>query len=44
MALDSALEDEGSRAMRVDIPAYPYDIHNISGLARVAELLAPSAR
>jgi anion-transporting ArsA/GET3 family ATPase len=44
MALESTLEDEGARAMRVDVPSYPYDIHDLRGLARIAELLAPRSR
>jgi anion-transporting ArsA/GET3 family ATPase len=41
LALDAALEDEErGRAIRVDVPAYPYDIHDIRGLAAIASLLA----
>jgi anion-transporting ArsA/GET3 family ATPase len=43
MALDAALEDdEGGQALRVDVPAYPFDIHDVRGLAQVAELLSPA--
>src|SRR5262249_24906569 len=42
MALESSLEDEGSKAIRVDVPAYPHDIHDIRGLAAIADLLAPA--
>jgi anion-transporting ArsA/GET3 family ATPase len=43
IALEGALEDEttgGSIAMQV--PAFPYDIYELTRLARVADLLAPS--
>jgi anion-transporting ArsA/GET3 family ATPase len=38
LALDAALEDEDSLAVRV--PAFPYDIHDVAGLAKIAEILA----
>jgi anion-transporting ArsA/GET3 family ATPase len=42
MGLDASLEDEqpGS-TLRADVPAFPYDIHDIAGLARIADVLAP---
>jgi hypothetical protein len=41
-ALDEALgaEQEGG-SLRVDVPAFPYDIHDIAGLARIADVIAP---
>jgi anion-transporting ArsA/GET3 family ATPase len=42
IALDTALEDEESAgSVRADVPAYPYDIHDLAGLARIADALAP---
>lgn len=41
VALDAALEDEGSASLRADVPAYPYDVHDIAALARIADVLAP---
>ena len=44
IALDAAMEDEAvqSRSVRVDVPAYPYDIHDVGGLAKIAEILSPA--
>lgn len=42
MTLDAALADEDGQAARVDVPAYPFDIHDLRGLAQVADLLAPA--
>ncbi len=39
MALEGALEDEGTLAVRV--PAFPYDVYDLERLGRVADLLAP---
>lgn len=39
--LDEALERSSSRPVRVDIPALPYDVHDISTLAEVARVLVP---
>ncbi|KYF47267.1 anion-transporting ATPase [Sorangium cellulosum] len=42
IALEAALEDEQSGgSVRVDVPAFPYDIYDIAGLARIADVLAP---
>ncbi|AUX45765.1 ATPase [Sorangium cellulosum] len=42
IALEAALEDEQSGgSLRADVPAFPYDIHDIAGLARIADVLAP---
>lgn len=41
LAFESVLETEERGALRVDVPAYPYDIHDIRSLANVADLLAP---
>lgn len=41
-ALDEALATEqAGGSLRVDVPAFPYDIHDIAGLARIADVLAP---
>lgn len=39
--LDEALERSSSRPVRVDVPALPYDVHDISTLAEVARVLVP---
>ncbi len=39
LALESALEEEGSA--RVNVPAYPFDVHDIKSLAAIADVLAP---
>lgn len=42
VALEGALEDDGFGAsLRVDIPAFPYDVHDIDRLARIADVLVP---
>jgi anion-transporting ArsA/GET3 family ATPase len=42
MALEGALEDEtSSGSLSVQVPAFPYDVHDLQRLARVADLLAP---
>lgn len=42
IALEAALEDEQSGgSVRADVPAFPYDIHDVEGLARIADVLAP---
>lgn len=42
VALEGSLEDEASGAsLRVDIPAFPYDVHDIVRLARIASVLVP---
>jgi len=44
-ALDEALADEQSGgSLRVDVPAFPYDIYDVARLARVADILAPAAK
>ena len=41
-ALDDALQAErDGGSLRVDVPAFPYDIHDIAGLARIADRFAP---
>ena len=41
-ALDQALAGEQQDgSLRVDVPAFPYDIYDVSRLARVADVLAP---
>ena len=40
-ALASMLERDEASVLRVDVPAYPRDIHDIRGLARVAAILVP---
>ena len=43
MGLESALEDEASGgSLLAHVPAFPYDIHDIDRLARIADVLAPS--
>jgi anion-transporting ArsA/GET3 family ATPase len=42
IALDAALEDEApGKSLRADVPAYPFDVHDIAALARIADVLAP---
>lgn len=42
MALEGALEDETSGgSLAVHVPAFPYDIHDLERLSRIADLLAP---
>jgi anion-transporting ArsA/GET3 family ATPase len=42
MGLEGALEDEAAGgSLVVHIPAFPYDIHDLPRLARIAEVLAP---
>jgi anion-transporting ArsA/GET3 family ATPase len=42
VGLEAALEDEASGgSLVVHVPAFPFDIHDIAGLARIAEILAP---
>jgi anion-transporting ArsA/GET3 family ATPase len=42
IALEGALEDDGSGAsLRVDIPAFAYDIHDLARLMRIADVLVP---
>jgi anion-transporting ArsA/GET3 family ATPase len=42
MGLEGALEDEASGgSLVVHVPAFPYDIHDLPRLARIAEVLAP---
>ncbi|WP_437606130.1 ArsA-related P-loop ATPase [Sorangium sp. So ce834] len=42
IALEAALEDEQTGgSVRVDVPAFPYDIYDVAGLARIADVLAP---
>ena len=42
MALEGALEDETTGgSLAVQVPAFPYDIYDLTRLARVADLLAP---
>jgi anion-transporting ArsA/GET3 family ATPase len=42
-ALEEALRDEqGGGSLRIDIPAFPYDIHDLAGLARISDVLAPA--
>jgi anion-transporting ArsA/GET3 family ATPase len=42
VALEGALEDDGFGAsLRVDVPAFPYDVHDIDRLARIADVLVP---
>lgn len=41
VALEAALEDEGQGSVRVNVPAYPFDVHDIKSLAAIAEVLAP---
>jgi hypothetical protein len=41
-ALEGALEDEASGgSLEVRIPAFPYDIYELTRLSRVSDLLAP---
>jgi anion-transporting ArsA/GET3 family ATPase len=43
VALEGALEDDGFGAsLRVDIPAFPYDVHDLDRLARIADVLVPA--
>jgi anion-transporting ArsA/GET3 family ATPase len=39
--LDRALETTSPPALRVDVPAFPYDVHDLASLATVALYLAP---
>jgi len=39
VALEGALDEAGT--IRADVPAFPYDIHDLAGLARIADVLAP---
>lgn len=42
IALEAQLEDEAqSGSLRADVPAFPYDIHDIAGLSKISDLLAP---
>lgn len=42
IALDSAIEDEpGAKTLRVDVPTFAYDIHDLERLVRIADILAP---
>jgi anion-transporting ArsA/GET3 family ATPase len=42
IAMEGALDDEGTGAsLRVDIPAFAYDIHDLARLVRIADVLAP---
>jgi anion-transporting ArsA/GET3 family ATPase len=42
VALDEALaEERGGGSLRVDVPAFPYDIYDVARLSRVADVLAP---
>jgi hypothetical protein len=44
IALEGALEDEGSgKSLRVDIPAFAYDIHDLARLVRIADVLCPTS-
>jgi len=41
-ALDEAIQAErDGGSLRVDVPAFPYDIHDIAGLTRISDVLAP---
>lgn len=43
LGLESALEDEAvGGSLLAHVPAFPYDIHDIDRLARIADVLAPS--
>ena len=43
LALDAALDEEApGSTLRADVPAYPHDVHDITALARIAEILAPA--
>ncbi len=43
LGLEGSLEDEASGgSLVVHVPAFPYDIHDLPRLARIAEVLAPS--
>jgi anion-transporting ArsA/GET3 family ATPase len=44
IALDGALDDEpeGSGSLRVDVPAFAYDIHDLERLVQIADVLAPA--
>jgi anion-transporting ArsA/GET3 family ATPase len=43
MGLEGSLEDEASGgSFVVHVPSFPYDIHDLPRLARIAEVLAPS--
>jgi hypothetical protein len=39
--LDRALGEMTPSPLRVNVPAFPYDVHDIPSLARVAAVLAP---
>jgi anion-transporting ArsA/GET3 family ATPase len=42
VGLEAALEDEQSGgSLRADVPAFPYDIHDVARLSRIADVLAP---
>jgi anion-transporting ArsA/GET3 family ATPase len=43
IALDGALDDEpeGVGTLRVDVPAFAYDIHDLERLVQIADVLAP---
>lgn len=38
-ALEGAFDEDGS--VRVDVPAFPFDVHDLAGLAKIAQFLAP---
>lgn len=43
MALEGALDDEpGSSSLRVDVPAFAYDIHDLERLVQIADVIAPA--
>jgi hypothetical protein len=44
IALDGALDDEpeGGGTLRVDVPAFAYDIHDLERLVQIADVLAPA--
>jgi anion-transporting ArsA/GET3 family ATPase len=41
VGLEAALEEEARTSVRVDVPAYPYDVHDIKALSAIADVLAP---
>jgi anion-transporting ArsA/GET3 family ATPase len=43
IALESAFDDErAGGTLRADVPAYPFDIHDIATLSHIADVLAPA--
>ncbi len=42
LALEASFEDEAAEgSLRIDVPAYPFDIHDVSALSKIADVLAP---